>query len=62
VLLEGDARKAVVVAWQERKQEEITHPLLEQAIPLGIIPLVQARLLARSLRGEMPEYLPFILR
>lgn len=62
VLLEGDARKAVVVAWQERKQEEITHPLLEQAIPLGMIPLVQARLLARSLRGEMPEYLPFILR
>ncbi len=62
VLLEGDARKAVVVAWQERKQEEITHPLLQQAIPLGMIPLVQARLLARSLRGEMPEYLPFILR
>ena len=62
VLLEGDARKAVVVAWQERKQEEITHPLLEQAIPLGMIPLVQARLLARSLRGEMPEYLPFNLR
>lgn len=62
VLLEDDARKAVVVAWQERKQEEITHPLLQQAIPLGMIPLVQARLLARSLRGEMPEYLPFILR
>lgn len=62
VLLEGDARKAVVVAWQERKQEELTHPLLEQAVPLGIIPLVQARLLARSLRGEMPEYLPFVIR
>jgi CRISPR-associated protein Cas1 len=62
VLLEGDARKAVVVAWQERKQEELTHPLLEQAVPLGVIPLVQARLLARSLRGEMPEYLPFVIR
>ncbi|WP_374479088.1 type I-C CRISPR-associated endonuclease Cas1c [Zoogloea sp.] len=62
VLLEGDARKAVVVAWQERKQEELTHPLLEQAIPLGVVPLVQARLLARSLRGEMPEYLPFVIR
>lgn len=62
VLLEGDARKAVVVAWQERKQEEVTHPLLEQPIPLGLIPLVQARLLARSLRGEMPEYIPFTLR
>ncbi|MDY0014408.1 MAG: type I-C CRISPR-associated endonuclease Cas1c [Rhodocyclaceae bacterium] len=62
VLLEGDARKAVVVAWQERKQEELTHPLLEQAVPLGIVPLVQARLLARSLRGEIPEYLPFTIR
>lgn len=62
VLLEGDARKAVVVAWQERKQEELTHPLLEQPIPLGVIPLVQARLMARSLRGEMPEYLPFLIR
>ena len=62
VLLEGDARKAVVVAWQERKQEELTHPLLEQAVPLGVVPLVQARLLARSLRGEMPEYLPFVTR
>jgi CRISP-associated protein Cas1 len=62
VLLEGDARKAVVVAWQERKQEELSHPLLEQPIPLGVIPLVQARLLARSLRGEMPEYLPFVIR
>ncbi len=48
--------------WQERKQEEVTHPLLEQPIPLGLIPLVQARLLARSLRGEMPEYIPFTLR
>jgi CRISP-associated protein Cas1 len=62
VLLEGDARKAVVVAWQERKQEELSHPLLEQPVPLGVIPLVQARLLARSLRGEMPEYLPFVIR
>ena len=62
VLLEGDARKAVVVAWQERKQEELTHPLLEQTVPLGVVPLIQARLLARSLRGEMPEYLPFVIR
>ena len=62
VLLEGDARKAVVVAWQERKQEELSHPLLEQPIPLGLVPLVQARLLARNLRGEMPDYLPFVIR
>lgn len=62
VLLEGDTRKAVVVAWQERKQEELTHPLLAQAIPLGLAPLVQARLMARTLRGEMDTYLPFVVK
>jgi CRISP-associated protein Cas1 len=59
VLLEGDARKAVVVAYQERKQEEMTHPLLAEKVPLGLIPLIQARLLARHLRGDLPGYVPF---
>lgn len=62
VLLEGDARKAVVVAWQERKQDELTHPLLAQPIALGIAPLVQARLMARTLRGEITDYPPFLPR
>ena len=62
VLLEGDARKAVVVAFQERKQEALGHPLLEQAVPLGVVPLVQARLLARHLRAEAPMYPPFAMR
>ena len=59
VLLEGDARKAVVVAFQERKQDEISHALLAQAVPLGLVPLTQARLLARCVRGEIDEYPPF---
>ncbi len=62
VLLEGDARKAVVVAYQERKQDALTHPLLAEAIPLGMVPLVQARLLARHVRGEAQGYLPFVMR
>jgi CRISPR-associated protein Cas1 len=62
VLLEGDARKAVVVAYQERKQEELTHPLLAESVPLGVVPLVQARLLARHVRGESPSYVPFATR
>jgi CRISPR-associated protein Cas1 len=62
VMLEGDARKAVVVAFQERKQEALTHPLLAENVPLGLVPLVQARLLARHLRGEAPEYPPFAVR
>lgn len=62
VLLEGDARKAVVVAFQERKQETLTHPVLAESVPLGLVPLVQARLLSRHLRGEAALYLPFALR
>jgi CRISP-associated protein Cas1 len=62
VLLEPEARKAVVVAYQERKREEIAHPLLMQTIPLGLAPLVQARLLARSLRDLNSPYVPFVTK
>lgn len=62
VLLQGDARKTVVIAYQERKQEPLTHPLLAEAVPLGVVPLVQARLLARHVRGEAEGYLPFAAR
>lgn len=62
VLLQGDARKTVVVAYQERKQDALTHPLLAEAVPLGVVPLVQARLLARHVRGEAEGYLPFVVR
>jgi CRISPR-associated protein Cas1 len=60
VLLHGHARRSVVVAYQERKREELTHPLLAQPVALGLIPLVQARLLARSIRGETDGYVPFM--
>ena len=60
VALQPDARKAVVVAFQERKKDEIAHPLLAQSIPLGLIPLVQARLLARALRDDAAPYVPFV--
>lgn len=62
VSLDGDARKTVITAWQERKQEELTHPLLAQPLPLGVAPLIQARLMARTIRGEMSNYLPFLMR
>ncbi len=64
VSLAPDARKAVVIAFQERKKDEINHPLLAQAVPLGLVPLVQARLLARALRDDAAPnaypYVPFI--
>jgi CRISPR-associated protein Cas1 len=62
VHIEGEARKAVVVAFQERKKEELSHPLLAQPLALGLIPLVQARLLARTIRGETEGYTPFLMR
>lgn len=62
VQLEGDARRAVVVAYQERKQEETTHSLLDQKMPIGLIPLLQARFIARTLRGDMSDYVPFLIR
>jgi CRISPR-associated protein Cas1 len=62
VLLEADARKTVLVAYQERKQEKVSHPFLTETLALGLLPHVQARLLARTLRGDTEEYLPYLVR
>lgn len=60
VMLTDDARKAFLKAWQERKQDVITHPYLGEKMPWGLVPYVQALLLARFLRGDMDEYPPFL--
>ncbi|MGE0384356.1 MAG: type I-C CRISPR-associated endonuclease Cas1c [Gammaproteobacteria bacterium] len=62
VMLRDEARRRVVAAYQERKQEEVSHPLFSESIPIGLLPLVQARLMARAIRGEAEGYLPFIMR
>jgi CRISPR-associated protein Cas1 len=62
VTLAEGGRKTVVVAWQEKKREELAHSLLQQPVAIGLLPLLQARFLARTLRGEMETYLPFITR
>ncbi|MEO6967348.1 MAG: type I-C CRISPR-associated endonuclease Cas1c [Rhodanobacteraceae bacterium] len=62
VLMSDDARRTVSIAWQEKKQETLTHPLLEAEMPIGLLPQIQARLLARTLRGETEAYLPYIAR
>ena len=62
VLLNEKGRKAVVIAYQERKQEELQHPLLDTKVRIGMIPLIQARLMARNIRGEIENYLPFVAR
>jgi CRISP-associated protein Cas1 len=62
VYLTDDARRDFLTAYQKRKQEEVTHPILESKVPVGLLCHVQARLLARHLRGDIPQYPPFILR
>ncbi|HOP40935.1 MAG TPA: type I-C CRISPR-associated endonuclease Cas1c [Geobacteraceae bacterium] len=58
--LNDDGRKTVVVAYQKRKQDEFSHPLLNEKVPFGLLPHVQARLLARHLRGDLEEYTPVL--
>ena len=53
-------RKAVITAYQLRKQETINHPLLDQNLRVAQLPFIQARILARHLRGDIEDYLPFI--
>jgi CRISPR-associated protein Cas1 len=59
VLMNDETRREVITAWQERKKEEITHPYLKEKIPFGLIPYVQAMLLARYLREDLDAYPPF---
>jgi CRISPR-associated protein Cas1 len=62
VLMDEETRKAVIAAWQKRKQEEITHPFLKEKIPAGLIPYAQSLLLARHLRGDLEAYPPFLVK
>lgn len=60
VMMDTDTRKDVLTAWQKRKQEEITHPFLNEKISVGLLPYVQALLLSRYLRGDLDAYPPFL--
>lgn len=60
VYLNEKGRKEVVAAWQKRKQEEADHPLLAEKSPIGLLPHLQARLLARHLRGDLEVYVPYV--
>lgn len=62
VLLNEDGRRTVLVAYQQRKEDEIHHRVLNQKMPMGLVPHTQARLLARHLRGDLKEYPPFLYR
>jgi CRISPR-associated protein Cas1 len=60
VIMNDATRKEVLVAYQERKKDELTHPFIDEKINVGLIPYVQAILLARFIRGDLNAYPPFI--
>lgn len=60
VMMKDDTRKEILRNWQERKQDKIKHPFLEETIEWGLVPHVQAMLLARFIRGDLDGYPPFL--
>jgi CRISPR-associated protein Cas1 len=60
VVMDDDTRKAVLIAYQKRKQEEIVHPFLAERTTVGLLVHLQARLLARCLRGDLDGYPAFV--
>ena len=60
VSLTDEGRRAFLKGWQEKKKERLTHPYLGEKLSWGMIPYVQALLLARYLRGDLDAYPPFL--
>ena len=60
VYLSDGGRRTFLKRWQERKRDMLTHPFLREKIPWGLVPYLQALLLARYLRGDLDEYPPFL--
>ncbi|MET0091696.1 MAG: type I-C CRISPR-associated endonuclease Cas1c [Candidatus Thiodiazotropha sp.] len=62
VRLTDDARKRVLIAWQERKQAEVNYPYLQEKVAMGLLPHCQAMLLARHIRGDTEYYPPYLVK
>ncbi len=62
VEMDETTRKTFLVAYQKRKQEELKHPTTGEGTTWAVVPHIQARLLARTLRGDLEQYPPFLLK
>ena len=60
VLMDEETRRTILQQWQRRKEETIMHPYLGEKTAWGVVPHIQAQLLARCIRGDMEEYPPFL--
>jgi CRISP-associated protein Cas1 len=62
VVMDDATRKAVLVEYQNRKQDEVLHPYIDERVPVGLLFFIQANLLARYIRGDIDGYPPFFWR
>jgi len=60
ITLKEEPRRILLAAWQDRKQDNLMHPWFEESVPLGLLPWLQAQILARFLRGDCDSYVPFL--
>lgn len=60
VIMKDDARRKILTEWQNKKKETLTHPYLKEKMEWGMVPYIQAMLLARYLRGDLDAYPPFL--
>jgi len=58
--LKEEPRRTLLTAWQDRKQDTLMHPWFEESVPIGLLPWLQAQILARFLRGDCDSYVPFL--
>ena len=62
VIMTDNGRKKMLSAWQTRKQEDIVHPYLKEKVKIGLLPYIQAVMMARMIRGEAGTYPPFLIK
>jgi CRISPR-associated protein Cas1 len=62
ILMTDSCKKTVITAWQKRKKETMTHPFLRESVPVGLLPYIQAMLMARYVRGNLDGYPVFIIQ
>lgn len=62
IVMTDSGRRTFLSAWQTRKKETFEHPYLGEKVPIGLLPYVQATLLARSIRGDIDDYPVFIIK
>lgn len=61
ILLTDDAKQLILDKWQQRKHDEIKHPFTKEYTPIGLLPYIQAQLLAKTIYSELENYPPFLL-